>query len=367
MSSVTCEDENTLQNENSLFGRSNSESSKFMMARFNKLFQTISEQLKQQIRELDEERELFEEQSRRIQDMIHSPEDVIHLNVGGKKFTTFRSTLTKHKESMLATMFSGQFQVTKDEKGRIVLDRDPKYFRSILNYLRTDYLPRYSTVEEREEFKRELRYFGLEDHYTSLVEPSADHICKFNGNILDRNGVFYYLGTDEGCSAEWRNPALTGIITIECSSVGYASPDHLTDRDYTSENYSVENVYHSLIDVNPNITITFNQHEIRPNGYLLCVCDRMLLRNWRLDGQTTNSSDWICVSDHVNDQSLQSTKLSHYFTLKSDRYFSRLRITVTGKCDYNGFCFNSHMNNYSITQIEFYGFVRKKVKIDLCK
>lgn len=62
--------------------------------------------------------------------------NIVNLNVGGTKFTTTLSTLTKTPNSMLAAMFSGRFAATTDEKNRFFIDRDGKHFGTILNYLR---------------------------------------------------------------------------------------------------------------------------------------------------------------------------------------------------------------------------------------
>lgn len=63
----------------------------------------------------------------------------VSLNVGGKLFTTTRSTLVnKEPNSMLATMF-GQTQQCpsdRDATGAYLIDRSPTYFEPILNYLR---------------------------------------------------------------------------------------------------------------------------------------------------------------------------------------------------------------------------------------
>ena len=67
----------------------------------------------------------------------------IRLNVGGKHFLTDRSTLQmKVPSSMLARMFASEdtgilSPGAKDEQGAVIIDRSPKYFEPILNYLRT--------------------------------------------------------------------------------------------------------------------------------------------------------------------------------------------------------------------------------------
>jgi hypothetical protein len=55
--------------------------------------------------------------------------DVVELNVGGKRFATSRSTLIKHPDSMLATMFSPDNPLEaarKDRHGAYFIDRNPK-------------------------------------------------------------------------------------------------------------------------------------------------------------------------------------------------------------------------------------------------
>lgn len=64
--------------------------------------------------------------------------DWITLNVGGRKFTTSKVTLTtKEPDSMLARMFSSPWKSKTDAKGAFLIDRSPTYFEPILNYLRS--------------------------------------------------------------------------------------------------------------------------------------------------------------------------------------------------------------------------------------
>jgi len=63
---------------------------------------------------------------------------VVALNVGGKLFTASYDTFTRIKDSLLAGMLCGRFPVSRDFSGNIFIDRDPKIFRSVLNYLRDE-------------------------------------------------------------------------------------------------------------------------------------------------------------------------------------------------------------------------------------
>ncbi|KAI6199388.1 BTB domain-containing protein [Aphelenchoides besseyi] len=63
--------------------------------------------------------------------------EVVHLNVGGQRFSTSKSTLTWVPETFFTTLLSGRIASIEDETGAIFIDRDPELFRRILNYLRT--------------------------------------------------------------------------------------------------------------------------------------------------------------------------------------------------------------------------------------
>ncbi|XP_074037506.1 BTB/POZ domain-containing protein KCTD3 isoform X3 [Leptinotarsa decemlineata] len=63
--------------------------------------------------------------------------DILQLNVGGKRFSTSRQTLTSIPDTFFTALLSGRISSLRDEKGAIFIDRDPKIFSIILNYLRT--------------------------------------------------------------------------------------------------------------------------------------------------------------------------------------------------------------------------------------
>jgi len=62
----------------------------------------------------------------------------VKLNVGGKIFLTTKTTLTKEPDSFLARLAreDPDLPSDKDENGAYMIDRDPRYFSPILNYLR---------------------------------------------------------------------------------------------------------------------------------------------------------------------------------------------------------------------------------------
>uniref|UniRef100_A0A0A9Y2Y0 BTB/POZ domain-containing protein KCTD3 n=2 Tax=Lygus hesperus TaxID=30085 RepID=A0A0A9Y2Y0_LYGHE len=63
--------------------------------------------------------------------------EIIHLNVGGTRFSTSRQTLLWIPDTFFSALLSGRISSLKDETGAIFIDRDPKLFSTILNYLRT--------------------------------------------------------------------------------------------------------------------------------------------------------------------------------------------------------------------------------------
>jgi uncharacterized protein YjbI with pentapeptide repeats len=62
--------------------------------------------------------------------------DWVTLNIGGKIFSTTKSTLTRDPNSMLARMFSNDWTSKRDQSGAYLIDRSFEYFSPILYYLR---------------------------------------------------------------------------------------------------------------------------------------------------------------------------------------------------------------------------------------
>ncbi|KAM9312794.1 BTB/POZ domain-containing protein KCTD9 [Gastrophryne carolinensis] len=112
-----------------------------------------------------------------------SQTDWLTLNVGGKYFTTTRSTLvSKEPDSMLSHMFSDieAWGNKRDHRGAFLIDRSPEYFEPILNYLRHGQLIVNDGVNLLGVLE-EAKFFGIDsliEHLELAIknsQPVEDH------------------------------------------------------------------------------------------------------------------------------------------------------------------------------------------------
>ncbi len=97
---------------------------------------------------------------------------ILHLNVGGTRFSTSRQTLlnsgasartasSQHQhETFFTALLSGRVGCLRDEDGAIFIDRDPDLFRVILNYLRTRTLSLQGA--DVKQLLHEAEYYGIQ-------------------------------------------------------------------------------------------------------------------------------------------------------------------------------------------------------------
>ena len=114
--------------------------------------------------------------------------DIVHLNVGGQRFSTSKRTLlsVQGEETFFTSLLSGRISSNEDENGAIFIDRDPTLFRLILNYLRTHQL--HLLVEESNPNQisaliHEAKFYGIAPLAKQL--SMCKDVGKSNcGNIL---------------------------------------------------------------------------------------------------------------------------------------------------------------------------------------
>ncbi|KAM6959297.1 SH3KBP1-binding protein 1 [Aplochiton taeniatus] len=112
--------------------------------------------------------------------------DIIHLNVGGKRFSSSKQTLTWVPDSFFSSLLSGRISTLKDETGAIFIDRDPSLFTPILNFLRTKELhPRSVNVHM---LMHEAEFYGITPLVRKLqlcdeLDRSSCGSVLFNGYL----------------------------------------------------------------------------------------------------------------------------------------------------------------------------------------
>jgi hypothetical protein len=111
-------------------------------------------------------------------------ETPITLNIGGRIFQTYLSTLQKYPETMLARCFAGGL-AKPNEKGEYFFDRDSTAFEAILNIYRCGKVVCPPAVD-RDIFNDELKYWGF-DELPLPIEIRLRRICnlpKIFGKVL---------------------------------------------------------------------------------------------------------------------------------------------------------------------------------------
>jgi hypothetical protein len=221
------------------------------------------EQAAQQLAELDvaqkrleEKQKAFEELEQRTFAITDSLDEVVELNVGGQHISTTRQVLCSANGSLLAGLFSGNFDAghKRDKENRVFLDVDPLLFAKVLSHLRLRRIASpdcpaplpHIPDELRPEYDMLVKYLGLESFMYGGV-GSSGNICQ---RIAELAGVNQNkLQTNE-------------LVSIKLSSTGGvpASNHEEVLGPAGFHERSLENSY----GAHPNyITVKFHKYRVR--------------------------------------------------------------------------------------------------------
>jgi hypothetical protein len=134
----------------------------------------------------------------------------IKLDVGGTIFSTSLAVLTSIKGTYFDAMFSGRWDLQKEEDGSIFIDRDPFVFRHILNFLRGDEpLINLLTPMEKEMLKRDADFYQINKLVDLLNNKIATSIAfgRATSNAII-NGKTLTTSTSNG----WANVIASSAI-----------------------------------------------------------------------------------------------------------------------------------------------------------
>jgi hypothetical protein len=158
------------------------------------------------------ELDTYNAEKQRMKAVEVSDNDIIHLNVGGHKLTTKRSTLCQVEGSLLASMFSGRWEdsLERDQDGAIFFDFNPQYFVVILDYLRAKKIatpenpaPLPKVAEDQaKNFNNLLEYFGLSDEIVPAEKVPSEKFSQHSSNVvtLQEGGTVAVHGPNDGHS-----------------------------------------------------------------------------------------------------------------------------------------------------------------------
>jgi hypothetical protein len=123
------------------------------------------EKIKAEYSKLKADREHFEQTSSKLKQIKFAQDSKIKLNVGGTSYVTTVETLMSEEGTLLYALCTGESTVIPDKNGEIFIDRSPKYFPLILDYLRTPNLEitfEEYTWSQVQEIEKELDYYQVQ-------------------------------------------------------------------------------------------------------------------------------------------------------------------------------------------------------------
>jgi len=131
----------------------------------------------------------------------------VHIDVGGKIYTSSLDTLTKYPDSKLSKMFSGSIPIVLDTlKQHYFIDRDGGMFRHILNFMRTGRPCLPDNFDQHDLLLEEAKYYELTDlvnhlvnlqqksHHQSSINGVSNHISRENHSTNCNNADKKYPG-----------------------------------------------------------------------------------------------------------------------------------------------------------------------------
>lgn len=106
--------------------------------------------------------------------------NLVRIEVGGMRFTTWLEKLRRDPQSRLCKMFNGQIPIVRASDGTFCIDRDGRHFHHILNFLRDGCPPLGLTRAKRLELLREVEFYGITRLHAILggTQDPRDPACS---------------------------------------------------------------------------------------------------------------------------------------------------------------------------------------------
>jgi len=121
--------------------------------------ESIENQLEDQMKDLDTRERKWTKLDKYVEEILKVQNDVLRLNIGGKKFAASVDTFLKTPDTLFYRLILSKKIDLNDE---IFFDRSPTLFPVILNYLRTKKINyKAYTNEELKQLSTEAEYYEV--------------------------------------------------------------------------------------------------------------------------------------------------------------------------------------------------------------
>ncbi|KAG2379654.1 hypothetical protein C9374_006771 [Naegleria lovaniensis] len=154
------------------------------------------------------------------------PNQVIRLNVGGKIYCTFLSTLKNEKDSFFCAYFNDYFDPKPEEHDQaFFIDRPYEHFHLILNHLRgMDISKNLSEMKESElcNFMEEVVYYQISSIFNLFPSHGKAMLMnKFNIHVPDMLFHPNYISSNAELSPDHRRiQKISGGYEWNCACMG---------------------------------------------------------------------------------------------------------------------------------------------------
>ncbi|CAF0714014.1 unnamed protein product [Brachionus calyciflorus] len=181
--------------------------------------------------------------------------DLIKLNIGGRIFSTLKSTLTKkirdnhgslYPSNIFEKMLNYGENIKFDENGVLFIDRSPEYFNYILEYLRdfdTEIEFKLPKDIDLNKLNQEAQFYNLKglEEMSEILEPAS-----MESNILNERQIkdLYEL-CEFSKKTKWnllyratRDGFKVGDFHKKCDNIPHTLTIIKTDKDYIFGGYT---------------------------------------------------------------------------------------------------------------------------------
>lgn len=295
------------------------------------LFET---EVKDKEDKIKEKEKMFKIIDTKIEDFIKQQENTtISINVGGRVFNTFLSTIVSVKDSLFYGLIAEYIKNDKPIPSFLFFDRSPKHFELILNYLRFKIFSlKRLDKNEKLEAKDEVEYYGLTESLN--LGKKIDIDIEWD-KVKTKTGQFSVDNTD---------PKKVNVHSNTCYS-HFVAKTPFKDQDFQVDlevNIQQTDNYLYIGLMNSAYNLTGNCGCCNPGNSYYIQCDGSLhINGSRTDNyQLAWNSNKILISLKVYLSDPNNKRIYFCFPEKNDLEIGPHKITQAG----DFFVYGGHCN-----------------------